>query len=79
MTKGTAEAAVPFLQFRGPSWKVFRDLRFPSGHTKVYKTLKMPFGSSDAYASRLPSATSFAITDVRLVAPVMCSVPGTPK
>ena len=36
-------------------------------------------GSLDAYDCKLPFAASFAITDVRLVVPVMCSVPGTPK
>jgi hypothetical protein len=36
-------------------------------------------GSSDGYASWPLFATSFAITDERLVVPVTCSVPGTPK
>src|SRR5580704_5699423 len=36
-------------------------------------------GSSDGYASWFLFATSFAITDERLVVPVTCSVPGTPK
>jgi hypothetical protein len=36
-------------------------------------------GSADTYASRFPFIASFAITDVRLIVPLMYSVPGTRK
>ena len=36
-------------------------------------------GSADTYASRFPLIASFAITDVRLIVPLMYSVPGTRK
>ena len=52
---------------------------FPLAMKRKEETRHRDVGSSDAYASWLPFATSFAITDVRLVVPVTCSVPGTPK
>jgi hypothetical protein len=52
---------------------------FPPAMKRKEETRHRNVGSSDAYDSGLSFATSFAITDVRLVAPVMCSVPGTPK
>ena len=51
----------------------------PLSRKRKEKTRHRYVGSSDSYALKLPFATSFAITAVRLVGPLMCSVPGTPK
>jgi hypothetical protein len=53
--------------------------RFPLAMKRKEETRHRDVGSSDAYASWLLFATSFAITDVRLIVPMTCSVPGTPK
>jgi len=43
------------------------------------RRISFALNGGTAYASSLPFAASFAMTDARLVAPDMCSAPGTPK
>jgi hypothetical protein len=59
---------------RGPGLPRSRMARFP-----VRSNASAANRITLDYASWLPSATSLAITEVKLVAPVMCSVPATPK